>query len=594
MTDLLDAPQLAPVATGPDRARVSRAVVLRRRGAGLALLAAVLVAAAWRALPGSGDVLNAGGAALLDDLLARALSPRLDAEFLDLVARATVTTVAFAAVGAAGALGVGLLGGLVLSDAAWSRRPPLLVRVLRSALRGVLVAARSVHELVWALLFVSVLGLDPLVAVLALVVPFGAQTAQVYAETFDGVRGGAHAALRRAGAPRTAAVLYALVPSASPLLLSYAFYRFECSLRSTVLLGFVGVGGLGQELVVSLSSRNWEEVWTLVLALLLLSALVEGWSARVRREAGALGRARPPADTADAEALGTLTAAREDSAPPRRTWTRWSVLLGVPALAGAWWWTGATFDGLADPLTWQLTRELLADLVRPALPDGGAPVLLLAVLDTLAIAVLAMAGAVALTLLLAPWAAVPAAPADRSRRGRAGRAARALLRLAARTLLLGLRSVPPTVWAVLALFVFFPGVVPGAVALGLYAAGILGRLVAEAWESVDRGPRDALVRAGVPPWRAGLLAVVPPSAQQLTTYTLYRFEVCVRDTAVVGVVGAAGLGRLLGEGLAAFRFPVVASVLLASFAVSVAVELLSRRLRRNLTEDRRSRRPAPC
>ena len=592
MTELLDAPRLAPADAGPGRRGVTRGTVLRRRGTTLAVLAAGLVLAGWRALAGPGEVVNAGGATLLDDLLERALSPRLDAEFLELVARATATTVAFAAVGAAGALVVGLLGGLVLSDAAWSRRPPLPVRAVRAVLRGVLVAARSVHELVWALLLVGVLGLDPLVAVLALVVPFGAQTAQVYAETFDGVRGGADAALRRAGAPRTAAVLYALVPSASPLLLSYAFYRFECSLRSTVLLGFVGVGGLGQELVVSLQSRNWEEVWTLVLALLLLSALVEAWSARVRREAGSLGPAGVAA-TADGEGIGTIVVTREESAPPRRTWTRWSVLLGVPGLAAAWWWTGATVDGLAYPLTWQLTQDLLADLVRPALPDGGASVLLLAVLDTLAMAALAMAGAVLLTLLLAPWAAAPAGPALRGRSTAAG-IVRAALRLLARTLLLGLRSVPPTVWAVLALFVFFPGVVPGAVALGLYAAGILGRLVAEAWESVDRRPRDALVRAGTPPWRAGLLAVVPPSAQQLTTYTLYRFEVCVRDTAVVGVVGAAGLGRLLGEGLAAFRYPVVASVLLASFAVSVAVEMTSRRVRGALTEDRRVRRTSPC
>ena len=594
MTDLLDAPPLAPPGAPPSRPGVTRAAVLRRRTATLAVLVAVLGVAGWRALAFPGDVVNAGGLALLDDLLERALSPRLDAEFLALVARATATTVAFAAVGAAGALVVGILGGLVLSDAAWSRRPPLPVRALRWVLRGVLVAVRSVHELVWALLLVGVLGLDPLVAVLALVIPFGAQTAQVYAETFDGVRGGAHAALRRAGAPRTAAVLYALVPSASPLLLSYAFYRFECSLRSTVLLGFVGVGGLGQELVVSLSSRNWEEVWTLVLALLVLSALVEGWSARVRREAGALGDARPPADTADAEGIGALAARRQESAPPRRTWTRWSVLLAVPGLAVAWWWTGATLDGLTDPLTWQLTQELLADLVRPALPDGGSSVLLLAVLDTLAMAVLAMAGAVLLTLLLAPWAAAPAGSSGRRGRSAAAGATRALLRLVARTLLLGLRSVPPTVWAVLALFVFFPGVVPGAVALGLYAAGILGRLVAEAWESVDRRPRDALVRAGTPPWRAGVLAVVPPSAQQLTTYTLYRFEVAVRDTAVVGVVGAAGLGRLLGEGLASFRYPVVASVLLASFAVSVAVEMISRRARRALIQDRRPRGPTSC
>lgn len=595
MTELLDPPRpaLAPVAAPPDAPRVTRGRVLRRRVTVLAVLAAVLAVAVQRVLAGEGDLVNTGGASLLDDLLSRALSPRLDAEFLELVARATVTTVAFAAVGAAGALLVGLLGGLVLSDAAWSRRPPLGVRLVRTALRGVLVLARSIHELVWALLLVTVLGLDPLVAVLALVIPFGAQTAQVFAETFDGVRGGAHAELRRAGAPRTAAVLYALVPSASPLLLSYSFYRFECSLRSTVLLGFVGVGGLGQELVVSLQSRNWEEVWTLVLALLVLSALVEAWSARVRREAGPVRTAARRVGDAggDAEGVATATGTRADTVPPRRTWTRVTVLLGGPGLVVAWWWTGATFAGFVDPVTWQLTGELVGELVQPAWPEGGASRLLLSALDTLAMAVLAMAFAVVLTLVLSPWAAAPAARSEHgslvgSRGAVAGRRGaalvRALVRLVARALLLALRSVPPTVWAVLALFVFFPGVLPGAVALGLYAGGILGRLVAEAWESVDRGPRDALVRGGVEPWRAGLLATVPPSASQLTTYTLYRFEVAVRDTAVVGVVGAAGLGRLLGDNVAIFNFPVVASVLLASFAVSVAVELVSRRTRKAL------------
>ncbi len=81
---------------------------------------------------------------------------------------------------------------------------------------------------------------------------------------------------------------------------------------------------------------------------------------------------------------------------------------------------------------------------------------------------------------------------------------------------------------------------------------------------------------------AGLAATTPASAQHLVTYTLYRFEICVRDTAIVGVVGAAGLGRLLQENLASFRFDAVAGLLLASFAVAVAAELFGRRVRRAL------------
>lgn len=573
----LQQPRAATVVPPGTPLRTTRGQVVRRR---VLTAAGLLVVLAWawvRAVPDDGAVANRGGAALLDDLGARALHPRLDLEFLGLVGDAVLVTLAFAAVGTAAAILIGLAGGLVLSDTAWTRRPPAWVRAGRACLRGGLVAARSVHELIWALLLLSVLGLDPLVAVLALAIPFGAQTAQVFAEAFDTSRSAGYAALRRAGAPRASALCYALVPAASPVLLSYGFYRFECALRSTVLLGFVGVGGLGQELVVSLSSRNWEEVWTLLGVLVLLSAAVEAWSARVRREAA-------PALVAPvrADGEGALAAAgpRRGTPPRRRPWTRMSLLLVPALLLLSWLWADLSWAGLVDPVTWTLTRDLLGELTPPALPDGGAAELAGAVLDTVATALLAMAVAVVVTIAVGPWAA--GGRLGSPREAGAGGAVRALLRPVARVLLLLLRSVPPTVWAVLALLGLFPGIVPGAVALGLYSAGILGRLVAEAWGSLDPGPRDALVRAGTPGWLASIAAVGPPSYQRLVSYTLYRFEVTVRDSAVVGVVGAAGLGRLLAESLAAFRFPVVASLLVASFAVSAAVEVLGRRLRRAL------------
>ncbi len=238
-----------------------------------------------RAIPESGDIVNAGGVPLIGDLLAKALDPRLDGEFLGVVLDATVTTLAFAALGTAVALVIGVLGGLVLSDVAWSRRPPLALRLVRTALRGLLVAMRSIDELVWALLLVSVLGLDPLVAVLAIALPFGAQTAQVFGDTFDGAADhGAGLAAPGRSARRGRRSYSRCCPRPEPLMLSYSFYRFECAVRSTVLLGAVGVGGLGQELVVSLSSRNWDEVWTLIAAVILLSALVDAWSGRLRAD----------------------------------------------------------------------------------------------------------------------------------------------------------------------------------------------------------------------------------------------------------------------------------------------------------------------
>ena len=656
MTLQLDARPTPPAesSSAPGRKAVSGRRVRLRRLVTVVAVAALLVWATLRAVPSGGELVNRGGLALLDDVAASALRPSLEAEFLTVVLEATATTLALALLGTVGARVLGLVGGLVLSDVAWgSGRLPWPVRGARLVLRGVLVAVRSVHELVWALFFVSVLGLDPLVAVLALALPFGAQSAQVFGETFDAVPDAPLRSLRAAGAKRCSALAYALLPGTAPLLLSYSFYRFECAIRSAVVLGVAGVGGLGFELTVSLQSRNWDEVWTLVAALLVLAAGVELWSSRVRsdvavvtcadwsvgrersreagrwagrgpsREAGqsvgrepsreadrsvgrepsrkaggSVGRARSREADGSGSGRGLVAAmGREAGRSPRgrsvgreagrsspglsRT-TRWSLALVVPVIAVAWWWAGLSPAGLASARTRELGGRLLSDLWPPALPEGGWRVLTGAALDTVAMAVIAMVVAVVITLAVGPWATRPRA----DRRGVKGRLGAAWVRRAVwwttRLLLLILRSIPPTVWAIVALLALFPGVLPGALALGLYTGGILARLVAEAWETMDLGPRDSLLGAGVPRAVAAVATMAPPSANHLITYTLYRFEICVRDTAVVGVVGAAGLGVLLGDRLASFDFPVVMSVLLASLVLSIGVELLGRRLRRGL------------
>jgi phosphonate transport system permease protein len=542
-----------------------------RRFAWLVAVTGLLGWAVQRALPGGGELVNRGGVSLLDDLAATALHPALGTGFLTVVLKATATTLALALLGTAGALAVGLIGGLILSDVAWEASPPWPIRAIRLVLRGVLVAVRSVHELVWALFFVSVLGLDPLVAVLALALPFGAQSAQVFGETFDSVPDAPLRALRAAGARPGPALAYALLPSTASLLLSYSFYRFECALRSAVVLGVAGVGGLGLELSVSLQSRNWGEVWTLVAALLVLAGAVELWSNRVRSDVAVV--------TCADWSVGTKSS-REGLPPSGLSRpVRWSLILTAPAVVAAWWWVGPSPAALTSARTQELGARLLFDLWPPAAPDGGWRILAGATFDTVAMAVLAMAVAVLITLLVGPWAGRPRG----DRRGPAtGVRCRRVLWWVTRLLLLVLRSIPPTIWAVVALLGLFPGVLPGALALGLYTGGILGRLVAEAWETMDLKPRDSLRNTGTPRVTSAVASMAPLSANHLTVYTLYRFEICVRDTAIVGAVGAAGLGRLLTERLAAFDYPVVTSVLLASLLVSLTVEVVGRRLRRAL------------
>jgi len=152
----------------------------------------------------------------------------------------------------------------------------------------------------------------------------------------------------------------------------------------------------------------------------------------------------------------------------------------------------------------------------------------------------------------------------------------------ARSVLLVTRAVPPPVWALLVLFVVLPGPLPGALALGIYNFGVLGRLFAEVVEDLPPAPRTALERLGASPSVAFAYATLPSAATQFISYSLYRWEVCVRETVIVGVVGAGGLGMLLQQQRAAFDYGGMASTVIALIVLCLFVDGLSAAVRRSL------------
>ncbi|MEX5718956.1 PhnE/PtxC family ABC transporter permease [Geodermatophilus maliterrae] len=532
-----------------DRAPAPALPRLRRDRRRWAWGLAALVAVGW-SLAGAvdGDVLNPAGAAQVGRFAAAALSPALDGAFLGVLATAALVTVAYAVLGAALAVLLGALGAVFVARTTWGRR-----RLGWAAARGVLAVPRGLHEAVWGLLLVNVLGLDPWVGVLAIGLPYGAVTAKVFADLLDEVPRGPYAALLAAGAGRAAAALYGLLPQAAGGLLSYAFYRLECAVRSAVVLGLIGAGGLGYELALSFTSLRWPQVWSAVyaLALLCLAADVAGRAVRrrvaaPRRRAGVLSRDR------------LLTAA---------------VLGTVAAVAWSWWYLALAPASLVSGRT----REQVGYVLGAAWPPATDGDLLAEVgrqaVVTVQVSVLAIAVATVGTVLVAGVAARPP-----GRVGPLRRATGVLVRVA----LLLLRAVPPPVWALVLLFVLLPGVLPGALALGVYTLGVLGRLAAEAVEEADPRPRAALTALGARPTSGWLYGVAPAAAGPVLAVALYRWEVAVRDTLLVGLLGAGGLGALLASRLAAFDWPAVATVLVATVVLTLAVDLVSERARRAL------------
>jgi phosphonate transport system permease protein len=479
---------------------------------------------------------HGGGWDAIGQFLRAALQPSLDPLVLRAALEGLGVTLAMALLGWVGSLVLGLPLGLASSRLLW--RTLLGHALPAELLRRLLALPRSVHELLWGLLLLQVLGLQPAVAVLAISIPFGAMVARVLADQLDCLPTAGLAALRASGVPAPLALLTALGPRLLPGLVSYGGYRLECALRSATLLGVFGLGGLGNELRLTLQSLAFQDLWTglwLLLAVMLLletglRGLRRRWHApgrlvltqapvgRVGRELAALLAVLLPLALLAAHSLGVNPA----------DWLRIN-----PWPSGTWSWNAV------QELPW------LALVGSTLLLAGGA-------------AGLAVGLAPLQLLMVGPW-----------RLGMGGlRLSWALARL-----------WPPPLMALLLLFVLRPGVLTGVLAVGLHNLGILGRLLLEAVEDTDPNREVALAVAGSGPRLAMLYGRYAPLARPYLAYGAYRSDVMLRETVVVGLVGATGLGSQLQESLSSFAWDQVVALVLVYALLTMAGEEISDRLR---------------
>ncbi|MEW5850778.1 MAG: phosphonate ABC transporter, permease protein PhnE [Myxococcota bacterium] len=444
-------------------------------------------------------------------------------------------------------------------------QPTRLHMALHHGVRALLSFMRAIPELLWALLFVRAAGLGAMPGVLAVGIAYAGVVGKVFAEIYESVPRGPAVALATAGATPVRAFAFGVFPQAMPLMTSYTLYRLDCAVRASAVLGLVGAGGLGQQADVALRMFQYDETATIMLVLFGLVAALDGVSFLVRRR---LERSR-----------GLF--------PHGRVALRNRCLAVVGGTAAF----GATLQALDAPL-WEMllpssvthVAEFAAGMLPPDLGELGK--VGTALVETLAISVFG-------TLLAAALAMALAYPASRklflqelgdeaAKRFMVRWQLRRVVHSVARGVLNLGRTVPETLWALLLIFAVGLGPFAGALALALHTAGVLGRLYAEALEEVDLGPARAMMNTGVRPGLAVLAAVLPQAFTQLIAFTLYRWEVNVRASAVLGLVGGGGLGAQLHVALGLFQYPQAMTLILGLLVLVLAVEQLSARLRRAL------------
>ncbi len=220
--------------------------------------------------------------------LAGFVPPAHSPEFLMIALEATWQTIAMATAGMTLALVAAIPMTLVVTERLSLSRigrsgMGRLPRVIRQAMRWLLVLLRSVPELVWALLFVRVIGLGPTAGVLAIALTYAGMLGKVYAEILESSDAHATDTLLKNGAGRLTALLYGAMPEAASELVSYTVYRWECAIRGSVVMGFVGAGGLGQRLDESMKMLAGGEVSTMLLIFVALVAAADLVSKMLRR-----------------------------------------------------------------------------------------------------------------------------------------------------------------------------------------------------------------------------------------------------------------------------------------------------------------------
>jgi phosphonate transport system permease protein len=227
------------------------------------------------------ELFHPGGKATIFQIVKALFNPDLSQEILKLSIISSWRTLSYAVAGMTVAVIIALTFGVLASGVLASTE--FKRRISKTIFRGLLGFMRAIHELVWAWLFVAASGLSPYAAIFALGIPYGGTLGRIFADILNDVPKEPIKALKATGASRLQILWYGYFPMAKADMISYTMYRFECAVRSSTIMSFVGLGGLGYQIQLALQDLNYNQVWTYIFFLIALVVLIDLWSNLLRR-----------------------------------------------------------------------------------------------------------------------------------------------------------------------------------------------------------------------------------------------------------------------------------------------------------------------
>ncbi|MGX1811858.1 phosphonate ABC transporter, permease protein PhnE [Nocardia sp. NPDC055321] len=411
--------------------------------------------------------------------------------------------------------------------------------------RGFITFCRAMPDLLFAVLFVRALGIGVLPGILALALHSIGMLGKLFADAIEQTDEGPREAVRATGAGYFREMLNAVVPQVVPSWIGTFVYRIDINLRMSVVLGFVGAGGIGFALQDALRGLLYPDALGIVGVILVLITAMELLAIAIRRVLLHPARSVPRRDRMIRTGFALLLLATCGTA---------LIVLEIDP-RGLFTWVGPSL-------------EVFTRLVPPDFDALGTE-LFTAAAETVAIAVVATAIGVVLSIPVGVLAARNIAP-------------NTVVYWVSRTWILVVRSVPELILAVVFVAALGLGPIAGACALAIGSIGFLAKLVADAVEEIDPGPLEAIRSVGGGWWKTLFAAVIPQALPAAVGASLYLLDVNVRTSTVLGIVGAGGIGFLLFESIRTLNFEVAGAIVLVIFVIVYAIERLSGWIRSQL------------
>lgn len=388
-------------------------------------------------------------------------------------------------------------------------------------LRSILAFIRAIHEIFWALIFLQIFGLTVLTALLALVLPFSSILAKVYSEileehdVFD---------ISLRGKNSISYYFYTKIPDAFPHLLSYTLYRFECALRSSAILGFVGITTLGYYLSSSFNQGIYEDVWLLLIMFYILIASIKLWFNKYSFLFLIIASFVYLGDFGNLNLEHFIRFFTSDIIP-------------YPIK-----------NNLSSSDTYLWFYKLFVNEIVPG------------VFNTILLTQIALVLTAILALLAFPFITY--------------KFSNKYVRFLAHIILVVLRSSPEYILAYLFLQIFGPSFLPAALALMLHNGSIIAFLMGKQSNELEYGIDSTKKKISLYAYET-----LPRIYSSFLAFLFYRWEIIMRESAILGILGVSTLGFYIDSAIADFRLDKMMLLLLVTALLNILIDIISRRAR---------------